>query len=1822
MDSSEYELTIKSANQKVDDYVTKCCSNWNVKRLKQHISETHINKPSIEDQRLIYSGNLLKDHEILEEIFSRDPLTNSDLTNSNKKDFTIHLVCWQQKIVNNNGNTYRAISISSEEDDAKRRLDIIEQQRGEPELNQKRTTAELTISINKAPSSSYTFRRDSRTEEDDNNMKNSSLLNKQEPGEIRSHYRTRQIGSYYGQQQQQEQAKTSSSSTSSSSSSSSSSSTSSTSKIAKRSITTNRKQTTSTISEESSLLKTNKGLAAKTAAAIETAASEEQKKSSTATLLSNKMTDTFSSNNNDNSSLISRSLSSSKIVRPSPLEGLLLKDKYKNNDLFDIEPTTTKSIQVEEEEESSIHHRESFSSTTSLKRATGGSVLLDGSKLRKAAAANAAATVSSLSASSSATSEASSSSARHATTVLNSNNNMHQDHHLSTSSSSSSSRHFKTSSSSVQLLSAAAGGGLNTENQLALTTANNNNNGDNNNFLTTDSLFSSPDVRSLVREITTDFAELENALSSTTRSLSNSKLSGSANSSHSGICSLSSRLFGRRLLSPIESENNNYTKAISNSSSGHNLFDEHSTIALPAALKANETTDTTTRYNNNNNRDQDSSFDSRSNTDKINDLLAKAGSFNSSSSSSTLTKSFSSTPTTQLSYYPIKKDNSNSSNLLNSENNHQTIISEIKRPSSLLLTNENKIGVTVSIERIDQKMSDLCKKFNECNDTKEAIDLLKIMIQMIEKAWSVPVCGDDLGFKLCNSLRIAGGLDIILGFIQDADNLPTMTTNDYENQSMIHDDKQSISESPLFTQTSNKATLNNQEAQLLVAKSSTNSSSPLRLNLSKLNRQQSVQSVPNSPTTLANLPSSTSDNNNYSIKASSNSKTRYAIKDSDSDAITSDLGLDSTSVESLSYVSASASASGQVHQSNSIENTEQTNKKDDDETTTTMTPSENKTTTDTDDGNQCDEEKPEDLSGNFDCQEDNNLVEEELAEIKIGESELNEEEVNLRKEELVFLSAKLLSQCLTLDNRDYIVDNGLNPVIKLACNFTTMKSSQSQKLLSRSMIMRQSSSIKSKQTHSKKNSPSEEPTEKITQINDNDNVIQNTNTLNNNNSKTVNSKTLNSSKFKFNNNSNYSQYYNNKNELTENNNNDSDHSVVHAIIGTEILQHLFKHSEDTCSKMISLGALQAILYACRSSNIETLRHCASALANLALYGGPEIQQTMIEEQAHHWLFPLAFNEDDNVQYYACLAIVVLAANQEIEADVQKSGTLDLVEPFVTLHEPQKFAESTTAHIHGQSANWLRKLIPLLESKRQEARSLACFHFAMEAYIKKEQGQTKVFNDIGAVEILKKVGCSPIAIISKFSCQALRLIGEKEPHRLSQHVPKWTCEDVIVWVSQIGFVDKYNDAFLNSHVDGDLLLQLDEDMLRLDIGIENGIIRKKFLRELSKLKQIADYSSVDKSNLSSLLKTNVGNEFVQYIYLMLQLGVTRDNIHWLDIEKLINECKISNTIHQLKLAQAIKDLQEKLAAQVEEDEASELLLDKNGIIGNNCSDYHGHHLQKKTLDVFISYRRSTGSQLASLLKVHLQLRGFSVFIDVERLEAGKFDNNLLDSIKSAKNFILVLSPNALDRCIGDHDCKDWVHKEIVAALASNCNIIPIMDNFHWPDADQLPEDMRSITYFNGVRWIHDYQDACVDKVERFIRGELMNNYFLTNNNNSLTTFNSSAPSSLQRSTATPAIITGAAGVGLSAAPSTATPSTATFPPLTPRIPAPPFDSDHHPLSFASSNHNSYYHNNHHHHHNNNNNHHQQQHYQHSQSAPNTITNMTHSNATHPPVLIRR
>jgi len=324
------------------------------------------------------------------------------------------------------------------------------------------------------------------------------------------------------------------------------------------------------------------------------------------------------------------------------------------------------------------------------------------------------------------------------------------------------------------------------------------------------------------------------------------------------------------------------------------------------------------------------------------------------------------------------------------------------------------------------------------------------------------------------------------------------------------------------------------------------------------------------------------------------------------------------------------------------------------------------------------------------------------------------------------------------------------------------------------------------------------------------------------------------------------------------------------------------------------------------------------------------------------------------------------------------------------------------------------------------------------------------------------------LASKFASQALKIIGEDLPYKLPPQAPLWTTDDVTHWLQQCGF-SEYDDQFKECLVDGDLLLTILEDNLSNDLNMSNGITRKRFIRELTRLKKTTEYNACDPSRLSDWL-SEMGSEFRQYTYQMLKSGADRRILRWLTDDHLLQDCGINNGIHRMKIIEGAKRL--------------------TSLVSTPMSGFdYADSPFEKSMDVFISYRRSNGSQLASLLKVHLQLRGLTVFLDIEKLRAGKFDDNLLNSVRNARNFILVLTPSSLDRCIGDNEQKDWVHREVVAAIEGGCNIIPVMDSFQWPPPESLPEDMRPICYFNGIRWIHDYQDACVDKLEKFITGEL-------------------------------------------------------------------------------------------------------------------------------------
>ena len=111
---------------------------------------------------------------------------------------------------------------------------------------------------------------------------------------------------------------------------------------------------------------------------------------------------------------------------------------------------------------------------------------------------------------------------------------------------------------------------------------------------------------------------------------------------------------------------------------------------------------------------------------------------------------------------------------------------------------------------------------------------------------------------------------------------------------------------------------------------------------------------------------------------------------------------------------------------------------------------------------------------------------------------------------------------------------------------------------------------------------------------------------------------------------------------------------------TGILEGLFKHSENTCRRLVELGSLDLMSFSCRSVDHCTLRNCAMGLANLALYGSKENHEAMMAARIPDWLFPMAFSGDDVVRYYSSMAICALAVSREFAPLIEKSGTMALV----------------------------------------------------------------------------------------------------------------------------------------------------------------------------------------------------------------------------------------------------------------------------------------------------------------------------------------------------------------------------------------------------------------------------------------------------------------------------------------------------------------------------------------------------------------------------------
>ena len=71
--------------------------------------------------------------------------------------------------------------------------------------------------------------------------------------------------------------------------------------------------------------------------------------------------------------------------------------------------------------------------------------------------------------------------------------------------------------------------------------------------------------------------------------------------------------------------------------------------------------------------------------------------------------------------------------------------------------------------------------------------------------------------------------------------------------------------------------------------------------------------------------------------------------------------------------------------------------------------------------------------------------------------------------------------------------------------------------------------------------------------------------------------------------------------------------------------------------------------------------------------------------------------------------------------------------------------------------------------------------------------------------------------------------------------------------------------------------------------------------------------------------------------------------------------------------------------------------------------------------------------------HLKAKGMKVFLDVDSMKVGHFDEQIYDVIESCKYLLFVVSPGCIKKLVED---DDWVAKELVKASEIGCKILPI------------------------------------------------------------------------------------------------------------------------------------------------------------------------------------
>ena len=103
------------------------------------------------------------------------------------------------------------------------------------------------------------------------------------------------------------------------------------------------------------------------------------------------------------------------------------------------------------------------------------------------------------------------------------------------------------------------------------------------------------------------------------------------------------------------------------------------------------------------------------------------------------------------------------------------------------------------------------------------------------------------------------------------------------------------------------------------------------------------------------------------------------------------------------------------------------------------------------------------------------------------------------------------------------------------------------------------------------------------------------------------------------------------------------------------------------------------------------------------------------------------------------------------------------------------------------------------------------------------------------------------------------------------------------------------------------------------------------------------------------------------------------------------------------------------------------------------------------DIFISYRRSDGRDIARIICGEFEKRGYSVFFDYDALQDGDYGKKIKAAIESAPILVAILSNDYMSHC---DNPADWVRRELETAIELKRQIIPISPDGKFNDFPAL------------------------------------------------------------------------------------------------------------------------------------------------------------------------